>query len=388
MLEEPHTSNNTSALVLYKKYMNMKYPKKKDKMKAPDHDAPSESASEPTTTCEFFAKKVVKKKSILFRKRHQELLKSNKTSKKAKEKIGKYGYATGKVAKEIAILKRLHHENIVKVIDVLDNPDEDKLYIVMEYLPSGALLPDWEPNDGDQNCDINPLSEETVRVIYRDIALAMLYMHTHNVVHRDIKPSNILMSRSGVGHGSAKLADFGVAHIFADENENVEILETFINAPMVGTPMFRPPECFTPEGKRSSIQSMDPASIAETDADHRQTLILLATKHQSLGDVWSFGVSLYLSVMGRPPFTGQTYEELSHNIQSKPLIFNFENAPVISASLKSFLSKLLHKDASKRPNASEILNDPWISMDGILPNLTLSKKESEQIELEQEIAKP
>ena len=159
----------------------------------------------------------------------------------------KYGYATGKVAKEIAILKRLQHENIVKVIDVLDNPDEDKLYIVMEYLPSGALLPDWEANDGDQNCDINPLSEETVRVIYRDIALAMLYIHTHNVVHRDIKPSNILMSRSGVGHGSAKLADFGVAHIFADENENVENLETFINGPMVGTPMFRPPECFTPE---------------------------------------------------------------------------------------------------------------------------------------------
>ena len=371
----------------YKKYMNMKYPKKKDKMKAPDHGAPSESnvvASKPTTTCEFFAMKVVKKKSILRRrKRHQELLKSNKTSKKAKEKIGKYGYATGKVAKEIAILKRLQHENIVKVIDVLDNPDEDKLYIVMEYLPSGALLPDWEPNNGDQNCNINPLSEETVRVIYRDIALAMLYMHTHNVVHRDIKPSNILMSRSGVGHGSAKLADFGVAHIFADENENVENLETFINGPMVGTPMFRPPECFTPEGKRSSIQSMDPASIAETDAGNRRLSDLLL-QHQSLGDVWSFGVSLYLSVMGRPPFTGQTYEELSHNIQRKPLIFNFENAPVISASLKSFLSKLLDKDASKRPNASEILNDPWISMDGILPNLTLSKKESEKIELEEQ----
>ena len=329
--------------------------------------------------------KIVKKKSILRRrKRHRELLKSSKTSKKAKDNIGKYGYATGKVAKEIAILKRLHHENIVKVIDVLDNPDEDKLYIVMEYMPSGPLLPDWEPNDGAESSSINPLSEETVRVIYRDIALAMLYMHTHNVVHRDIKPSNILMSRSGVGHGSAKLADFGVAHIFADKNEDDEDLETFVNAPMVGTPMFRPPECFTPEGRRSSIQSMDPTSISETDADHsdkRLSGVLL--KHQSLGDVWSFGVSLYLTVMGRPPFTGQTYKELSHNIQSKPLIFNFENAPVISASLKSFLSKLLHKDINKRPSTSEILNDPWMSMDGILPNLKLSRKESEPIELEE-----
>ena len=375
----------------YKNYMNLKYPSKKKKKKADEHkstpasDVGDRAAASPTTppTCEFFAMKIVKKKSILRRrKRHRELLNSNKTIKGAKEKIGKYGYATGKVAKEIAILKRLNHENIVKIIDVLDNPDEDKLYVVMEYLPSGALLPDWRGEIG--HCDINPLSEETVRVIYRDIALAMLYMHTHNVVHRDIKPSNILMSRSGVGHGGAKLADFGVAHIFADDNENVEDFETFVNAPMIGTPMFCPPESFSPRSKRASLQSIDSDNTDEKDdKERRKRFSGLLFKHQSGGDVWSFGVSLYLSVMGRPPFVGETFAELSHNIQTKPLLFNFENAPVVSTGLKTFLGKLLHKDIRKRPSASEILKDPWMSMDGILPSLSLTKKESEPIEVEE-----
>ena len=61
----PKQQYTSAPLVLSTKYMNMKYPKKKDKMKAPDHGAPSKSnvvASKPTTTCEFFAMKVVKEK--------------------------------------------------------------------------------------------------------------------------------------------------------------------------------------------------------------------------------------------------------------------------------------------------------------------------------------
>ena len=429
----------------YKTYMNLKYPtsakKNKDKPLSSNGSNDNNNKTTKVPTCNFYAMKIVKKKSILRRrKRHKAMLDSPKTHDKIKRKIGKYGYATGKIAKEIAVLKRLEHENIVNVIDVLDDPDQDKLYIVMEYLPSGALLPDWK--EGESNEKLTPLSEETVRVIYRDIALAMLYMHTHNVVHRDIKPSNILMSTSNVGHGGAKLADFGVAHIFADDNENLEDLESFVHEPLVGTPLFRPPESFSPESMRASVRSLsvsskdidmelndghlttDNDSDGEEDDDdlisnnngkngstynttenktdssssssshsssnnqgsktrQRIRVSSLLLKQQGLGDVWSFGVSLYLTVMGRPPFTGKTYDELEHNIKTKPILFNFENAPTISIGLQQFLKKTLERNISKRLTSEDIMNDPWISMDGILPTLKLSRQESEPFDIEE-----
>ena len=427
----------------YKTYMNLKYPtsakKNKDKPLSSNGSNDNNNKTTKVPTCNFYAMKIVKKKSILRRrKRHKAMLDSPKTHDKIKRKIGKYGYATGKIAKEIAVLKRLEHENIVNVIDVLDDPDQDKLYIVMEYLPSGALLPDWK--EGESNEKLTPLSEETVRVIYRDIALAMLYMHTHNVVHRDIKPSNILMSTSNVGHGGAKLADFGVAHIFADDNENLEDLESFVHEPLVGTPLFRPPESFSPESMRASVRSLsvsskdinmelidgDLTTDNDSDGEEEEDLISnnngkngstynttenktdnssssshsssnnqgsktrqrirvssLLLKQQGLGDVWSFGVSLYLTVMGRPPFTGKTYDELEHNIKTKPILFNFENAPTISIGLQQFLKKTLERNISKRLTSEDIMNDPWISMDGILPTLTLSRQESEPFDIEE-----
>ena len=109
----------------------------------------------------------------------------------------------------------------------------------------------------------------------------------------------------------------------------------------------------------------------------------LLLKQQGLGDVWSFGVSLYLTVMGRPPFTGKTYDELEHNIKTKPILFNFENAPTISIGLQQFLKKILERNISKRLTSEDIMNDPWISMDGILPTLKLSRQESKPFDIEE-----
>ena len=150
----------------YKTYMNLKYPPKTrdTKRKGSNDDNKKTTTLSPSKSppkCKFYAMKIVKKKSILRRrKRHHAILNSPKTHDTIKRKIGKYGYATGKIAKEIAILKRLNHENIVNVVDVLDDPDQDKLYIVMEYLPSGSLLPDWKQSNEDisgANSDIKPL---------------------------------------------------------------------------------------------------------------------------------------------------------------------------------------------------------------------------------------
>ena len=79
-------------------------------------------------------------------------------------RIVTHRYASGDIAREIAIIKKLDQENIVKVIEVLDNPDENRLYVIMDYLPGGSLFPDW---DGDGTLD-NPLEERDAVILFFD----------------------------------------------------------------------------------------------------------------------------------------------------------------------------------------------------------------------------
>ncbi|GAB0198167.1 calcium/calmodulin-dependent protein kinase kinase 1 [Grus japonensis] len=71
-----------------------------------------------------------------------------------------------RVYQEIAILKKLDHINIVKLIEVLDDPAEDNLYMVFDLLRKGPVME--VPSD-------QPFSEEQARLYFRDIVLGIEY---------------------------------------------------------------------------------------------------------------------------------------------------------------------------------------------------------------------
>lgn len=71
-----------------------------------------------------------------------------------------------KVYREIALLKKLDHPNVVKLVEVLDDPDEDNLYLVFELVQRGEVLE--LPTD-------KPLDEETARIHFRDVVLGVEY---------------------------------------------------------------------------------------------------------------------------------------------------------------------------------------------------------------------
>lgn len=81
---------------------------------------------------------------------------------------GKKGSANplAKVYREIALLKKLDHPNVVKLVEVLDDPDEDNLYLVFELVQKGEIL--QVPTD-------KPLDEETARKNFRDIVMGVEY---------------------------------------------------------------------------------------------------------------------------------------------------------------------------------------------------------------------
>uniref|UniRef100_A0A2K5RGV3 calcium/calmodulin-dependent protein kinase n=1 Tax=Cebus imitator TaxID=2715852 RepID=A0A2K5RGV3_CEBIM len=116
-----------------------------------------------------------------------------------------------RVYQEIAILKKLDHVNVVKLIEVLDDPAEDNLYLVFDLLRKGARI---KP----------PFSA----------------VHCQKIVHRDIKPSNLLLGDDG----HVKIADFGVSNQF--EGNDAQLSST------AGTPAFMAPEAISDSGQSFS----------------------------------------------------------------------------------------------------------------------------------------
>ena len=103
--------------------------------------------------------------------------------------------------RETSALKKLRHPNIVGLQQSGWPDGDDYPYLILDYLPysldkhlSGAESPPTEFNQ--------------FRAM-RELADAVAYAHSHNVIHRDIKPSNILLDRNGKPH----LADFGISKL-------------------------------------------------------------------------------------------------------------------------------------------------------------------------------
>ncbi|XP_066585927.1 calcium/calmodulin-dependent protein kinase kinase 1 isoform X2 [Prorops nasuta] len=218
-----------------------------------------------------------------------------------------------KVYREIALLKKLDHPNVVKLVEVLDDPDEDNLYLVFELVERGEVL--QVPTD-------KPLDEQTARKNFRDVIMGIEYLHYQRIVHRDIKPSNLLVD----SEGRVKIADLGVS---AELRASGELL----SGP-AGTPAFAAPETTTP-----------------------------GARYSGTCDVWSLGVTLYCLVTGRIPWDGSgSIVGVQAAVRSEPL--KYPEKPELSEDLRDFISKMLAKNPAERITLGEIKEHPWLTDHG------------------------
>lgn len=120
------------------------------------------------------------------------------------------GTALDDVMREIAIMKRLNHPNVVKLYEVINDPNEDRLFLVMEYMENGAVQKDSR--------NLESLPEAIVRKYLRDVLAGLEYLHTQRVIHRDLKPENLLVAQDG----TVKISDFGVSHSYSGDDDTLQ----------------------------------------------------------------------------------------------------------------------------------------------------------------------
>ena len=211
------------------------------------------------------------------------------------------------IKEEIAIMKKLNHNNLVSLIEVLDDPNEDSLYMVLEMCKKGVIM----KVGVDERAD--PYDEESCRCWFRDLILGIEYLHAQGVVHRDIKPDNLLLTEDDV----LKIVDFGVSEMFEKDTEMLTVKSA-------GSPAFLPPE-------------------------------LCVAKHGGISgkaaDIWSMGVTLYCLRFGHIPFEREGVLDLYQAIKEELLECNKDHC---SQGLQDLLQKLLDKDPTTRIKMSEI----------------------------------
>ncbi len=171
--------------------------------------------------------------------------------------------------REIQIAARLHHPHILPFYD--SDQVDGLVYYVMPYIKGESLR---ERLDRERQLPIADALQ-----IAREVADALSYAHSCNVVHRDIKPSNILLES-----GHALVADFGIARgIGVGESTTATGL-------VVGTPAYMSPE------QIDGSQYLDARS-----------------------DIYSLGCVLYEMLVGEPPFKGSTVTAIIANVLTGPV---------------------------------------------------------------------
>ncbi|MFI0445085.1 serine/threonine-protein kinase [Actinomadura sp. 6N118] len=204
-----------------------------------------------------------------------------------------------RVLREARALARIDHPNVVRIHHIIDEPDMDYPWLVMELVRGGSLSGRLAEGD---------LSPAEAAVVGRGVLGALRAAHEAGICHRDVKPANVLLRTDG----SPVLTDFGIAAI--DEASRLTM-----TGGLAGSPEYIAPE-------RLHGQEGNPAS-----------------------DLWSLGMLLYVAVEGhspmRRPSTAATLAAVLR-AQVPP--------PARAGALTGVLQAVLVPDPAARPTAEQL----------------------------------
>eukprot|EP00884_Botryococcus_braunii_P022741 jgi/Botrbrau1/9150/Bobra.160_3s0022.1 len=200
---------------------------------------------------------------------------------------------------EAEVMRRLSHPNIVRLVEVIDDPEAVDVLLVMEFVEGAPSSLRMRLSSTGSCPSLWP---------------AVQYLHSQGVYHADLKPQNMLLA----GNCSVKLIDFGSSQRVA---AGTRLTST------KGTPAFMSPEVV------SGLPYLPfPA------------------------DLWALGISLFMFLYGHAPFKGDSIMQLYDDIRAVPP--RTPERPVVSAQVKDLLAGLLDKRPESRLTITGLLTHP------------------------------
>ncbi|XP_011301516.1 cyclin-dependent kinase-like 2 isoform X2 [Fopius arisanus] len=253
--------------------------------------------------------------------------------------------------REIRMLKKLQHDNLVKMIEVFRR--RKRFYLVFEYLDH-TVLDELEAASGG-------LGPQVSRRHIFQVVRGLNFCHTNHIMHRDVKPENILVSPNGV----IKLCDFGFARFVSGPNESC--------TDYVATRWYRAPELLVGDsryGRSVDVWALgclyaemvtgDPLFPGESDVDQlfqiTKVLGSLCSKH--LGMI-NRGFSGFPNRLSRRSSTSDDLHSSVNTVRSLRSIF-----PKWSPLAIDFLSNCLRMDPDTRPSCANLQQHQFFNHDG------------------------
>ncbi|XP_015782920.1 mitogen-activated protein kinase 1 [Tetranychus urticae] len=222
--------------------------------------------------------------------------------KVAIKKISPFEHQTycQRTLREIKILTRFRHENIIDIRDIIRAPTIDQMKDV--YIVQCLMETDLYKLLKTQN-----LSNDHICYFLYQILRGLKYIHSANVLHRDLKPSNLLLNTTC----DLKICDFGLARVADPEHDHTGFLTEY-----VATRWYRAPEIMlNSKGYTKSI------------------------------DIWSVGCILAEMISNRPIFPGKHYlDQLNHILSILGSPSQEDLDCIINDKARSYLQSLPHKE--------------------------------------------
>ncbi|XP_046709866.1 serine/threonine-protein kinase H1 homolog [Silurus meridionalis] len=215
---------------------------------------------------------------------------------------------------ELVILRRVHHSNIIRLVEVFETPH--RVYLVLELATGGELL--------DRVVSRGSFTERDATKALIMVSRGLSYIHALGVTHRDLKPENLLYYHPGQD-SRLIITDFGLA-------------------------------CWS---RKSQAEECDVRTLCGTP-EYLAPEMVAGRTYGCEVDMWALGVISYIVLSGSMPFEQRSRPRLFTAILRGSYSFHGQPWSSISNQAKDFIDRLLCVNPEERMTAEQALKHPWL----------------------------